>query len=92
MSQRRAEQQGFAALEPPCSCVLASGLWARTPVAPAPPCPLSQVSEQSGKLVTRKVFGRDLEVPPHHSGQEALLGWAHTPSSLVLMDGGLGSL
>ena len=98
----------LAALEPPCSCVLASELWAGSAARPAPPpspCaphpmsstlippkvlaagsrqnlptlyhmhistatgaflkePLSRASERSGQPVTRRVFRRDLEVPP----------------------------
>ena len=54
--------------------------------------PLSRVSEQSGQPVTRKVFRRDLEVPPYHSGWQARLGWTAHSVPLVLMGGGPDNL
>ena len=54
--------------------------------------PLSRVSKQSGQPVTRKVFRRDLEVPPYHSGWQARLGWTAHSVPLVLTGGGLDNL
>ena len=50
------------------------------------------MSERSGQPVTRKVFRRDLEVPPYRSGWEARLGWTAHSVPLVLMGAGPDNL